>query len=138
MGEIVVSDDDVDMRRAGHGNTLSPPLYLYALLAVLAGGGSGYMLNGDEVTVAELSRDLTERDRRISHLEKTVSQFELRCQSITERVIRVEVALGEQLDNHLNGWPRFDKFNKSRGDQEIPEVLAGLMPCTTERVKAGE
>mgnify|MGYP000211076181 CR=1 FL=1 len=55
MGEIVVSDDDVDMRRAGHENTLNPPLYLYALLAVLAGGGSGYVLNGDEVTVAELS-----------------------------------------------------------------------------------
>jgi hypothetical protein len=48
--------------------------------------------------------------------------------------------MGGQLEIHnpLNGWPRFEKFDKSGNDKKTPEVLAGLIPCTTKKVRTNE
>lgn len=71
------------------------PWYLYTLAAALVGGGSGYVIQGSDVTLSELSRDLGERDVRIEKMEAVMTAFELRCRQITERVIRIEVEMDE-------------------------------------------
>ena len=73
----------------------SPPWYTYAVLAILAGGGGGFMSSGmslfDRPAIAsEVARDLSERDRRIESMERVVRSFEVRCAQITERLARME------------------------------------------------
>jgi hypothetical protein len=101
-------------------SVIQPSWYVYAMMAALVGGGSGYVLQGNDVTISELSRDLGERDARIEKLEGALAKFELRCLQLTERVIRLEV----ELDDHgRNGMLPKRRSN----DMEIK--AEGIIPC---------
>lgn len=104
----------------------SHPWYVYAVVAALVGGGSGFVVRGTDVTVSELSRDLGERDVRIEKLEATLGKFETRCLILTERIIRLEV----ELDDH--GASPFQKPRTSDVDEKV-QVASTEILCDFNR-----